>query len=354
MSKVAAFISLIILVLGACTKEDGIGAITNETEYTELQAETKTVFVINEGNFQWGNSSITYYNIDSSIASQNVFEEVNGTGLGDVAQSMVIHNEKGYIVVDNSSKIEVVDIKTFESVGTINGLVAPRYIQIINDNKAYVTDIYADYISIFDPESMVVTGQVDIMGHTEAMVLVNDKVYITNSDTSSVYGNRVYVVDANTDEEITNFEVAKSPNSAVLDANGKVWVLSSGGYEKEIPELIQIDPSDNSIIQTFAFPSLADSPNKLKINGTGDTLYYLNGGVFNMSIYNAILPATEFIDGDGHLFYGLGVDPNGGDIYVADAIDYVQKGRVYTYGSSSGTLINSFASGIIPGDFAFR
>jgi hypothetical protein len=39
-------------------------------------------------------------------------------------------------------------------------------------------------------------------------------------------------------------------------------------------------------------------------------------------------------------------------IYVSDAIDYVQKGKVYIY-KPDGILSNSFSAGIIPGEFYF-
>jgi len=51
--------------------------------------------------------------------------------------------------------------------------------------------------------------------------------------------------------------------------------------------------------------------------------------------------------------YGLGVDPTTGNIYVSDAIDYVQKGKVYRY-HPDGSLIDSFTAGVIPGGFYFQ
>jgi len=41
---------------------------------------------------------------------------------------MNIINGKAYLVVNNSSKIEIINPKTFKSIGTITGLRSPRYI----------------------------------------------------------------------------------------------------------------------------------------------------------------------------------------------------------------------------------
>ena len=72
-----------------------------------------------------------------------------------------------------------------------------------------------------------------------------------------------------------------------------------------------------------------------------------------MSISDTSLPSTPFINGNGKLFYSLAVDPNRNEIYVSDAIDYLQRGSIYRY-SAAGNLIDQFKAGIIPGGFCFQ
>jgi hypothetical protein len=72
-----------------------------------------------------------------------------------------------------------------------------------------------------------------------------------------------------------------------------------------------------------------------------------------MSISAGSLPGIPLIAANTENFYGVGIDPSSGIIYVADAIDYVQRGVIYRY-RPDGTLINSFLAGIIPGDFYFN
>ena len=52
---------------------------------------------------------------------------------------MTEHNDKYYIVVNNSSKIEIVNKTDFVSTGVIEGLAQPRYFLGIDNQKAYVS-----------------------------------------------------------------------------------------------------------------------------------------------------------------------------------------------------------------------
>ena len=79
---------------------------------------------------------------------------------------------------------------------------------------------------------------------------------------------------------------------------------------------------------------------------------FLNSGVYQMPISASSLPSSPFITQGSKSFYALGVDPASGVIYVADAIDYVQKSSVYRY-TSQGVLLNTFKAGIITGDFVW-
>ena len=56
-----------------------------------------------------------------------MFFQTNGTPLGDVVQSITQFNNNAYVVVNNSNKIEVIDITNFSSIATITGFTSPRY-----------------------------------------------------------------------------------------------------------------------------------------------------------------------------------------------------------------------------------
>ncbi len=65
-------------------------------------------------------------------------------------------------------------------------------------------------------------------------------------------------------------------------------------------------------------------------------------------------PANPFIYKSGsQTFYTLGVEPLSGAVFVSDAADYIQQGKVSCY-NSNGVFQYMFNAGIIPGNFWFN
>ncbi|CAG0982507.1 MAG: YncE family protein [Bacteroidetes bacterium] len=338
------FIFLVMIVFLSCRKDKPADKIK-----PNITIQQGGVFISNEGNFQFGNAKISYYNPSENTVSEDVFETANNRPLGDVCQSVYFYNSKAYVVVNNSGKIEVVNEKTFVSTAIINGFVSPRYFLPISNAKAFVTDLYANKIYVVDLTTNQISGNIPVGGWCEEMTMVYGKVFITSKE-----GNYLYVADAINDLLIDSIQIGFSSNSIVQDKNAKLWVLCDGNQTNSIyPSLHRINPANHLVEQSFQFSSINDAPWRLKLNGSADTLYFLNKGVYKMSILENTIPSQPFISSSGSNFYGLGINPENSEIYVSDAIDYVQKGQIYRY-TSSGSLINTFKAGIIPSDFYFR
>ena len=313
------------------------------------------VFIVNQGNFMYGNSSLSYYSPEKKIVENEIFINANGIKLGDVAQSMTIHNGLGYIVVNNSGIIFIIDINTFKVKGTITGFISPRYIHFVGNNKAYVSDLYSAKIYIVDTQTRKITGSISTGSHksTEQMVQCRQFVY-TNCWS---YNNKILVIDSEKDIITDSITVGIQPNSLVVDKNNNLWALTDGGYANnpyghEIPSLYCINTTDLTVERKFDFV-LNDSPLGLCINTTGDTLYFINKSVWRMGILDASLPSEPFIPYSGTLYCGLGVSPLTSEVFLTDAIDYVQKGKMYRY-TPQAICIDTITTGICPSALCFK
>lgn len=336
-----------VLFLFGCGKDQPIGPVNSDSNHTTVKG--RGVFILNEGNYNWKNASLSFFNTDSCRLSNDIYNTANSRPLGDVAQSMVIKDSLGYILVNNSKVIEVIHTGTYKSAGTISGFNSPRFMQIINSTKAYVTDLYNNSIYIVNYTARSITGQITVNGWTEQMVKYGDYVFVCNMKESSVL-----VVNSLTDLVADTINTIKEPNSIVIDKFNKIWVLCSGGYmHEQVPALLKIDAATVVIETTFQFPSQNLSPAELTINKWGDTLYYINEGIYRMPVSSTSLPTNPFIAKGSRLFYGLGIAPDNSWIYASDAIDYVQCGYIYRY-KPDGACVDSLKAGIIPGFFCFN
>ena len=333
----------ILLAFAACKKDEP------QPEPDLPEAKGHSVFVLNEGNFQWGNASLSVINLNNNSIQNDVFSAANNRPLGDVLQSAALINKELWLVVNNSQRIERIDPATGKSKGVINGLQSPRYIVNTGSGKAYVSDLYSGSIHCIDTASFSIDNSIPTQGWTEEMLLLNDRVWVCNTG-----GNQVYTINPSNHQIEDSIAVGIKPRSIRNDKLGRIWVLCEGEIppQESAGSLWCIDAYTNTVLQQFSFPNATDHPSKLCINAAGDRLYYLNNGVQRMSISDSALPGTTFIAQDGRIFYGLYIHPQDESIWLSDARDYVQQGKVLRY-KSDATLMNEWDAGIIPGGFFF-
>ena len=325
----------------------------------ELSAGGPGLFIACEGNFQYGNATLSYYDPETQRVENEVFRRANGFRLGDVAQSMTVRGGTGWVVVNNSHVVFAIDLDTFKEVGRITNLTSPRHIHFLSNEKAYVTQLWDNRIFIVDPKRYEITGCIECpgmtmeSGSTEQMVQRGKYVYVNCWS----YQNRILKIDTETDTVADELQVGIQPVSLAIDCRGKLWTATDGGYEGspygyEAPSLYRIDAETFTVEKQFRFRGGA-APSEVRLNGAGDTLYWIDDDVWCMDVEDEHLPVQPFLDARGTKYYGLTVDPVRGDVYVADAIDYQQPGVVYRY-SAAGELLDEFHVGITPSAFCWK
>ena len=341
------------------------------------------LFVLNEGDYQFANSSLTFYDIEADTVINDLFYKVNNAPLGDVAESMALVDGKLYIVVNNSKYIYKVDANTIVCDTTkpykMGGFYSPREIFFVAPDKAYVTDIVGTNIWIINPQEMKHTGTIAMGNTTEKMLRVGNELFVSNWSYyyTDAYSHDSYhtvqVVDLNNDVKVADIEVGKEPNTMVVDKNGHVWVLCEGrSWDEEYdaegmpygenPTLWEIDPMLRTAELRYEFKGPYEDDDEIKgvastlrANPAGDQFYMIyNNEVRRFDLATMSLSETFRITPEPQdLFYNMTVEPRTGELYIADAKNYMKNGTVYRY-TSDGLLLASFEAGIIPSAMLFK
>lgn len=348
-----AIFAMTALLFTSCNNDDDDNSLPKGEIYSH------GVFVLNEGGFGAGNSSVSF--IDGlSYIYHNVFETANGRSLGDVGQDIYFKDENGYIVMNGSNTVEVVKRFTFESIGTVSsGLSNPRYI-VVSDNKAYVSnwgegmDPDDDYIAVIDLNSYTVESTISVAEGPEKMLVKDNKVFVAHQGGWG-YGNTVSVINTSNNTVEASIEVGDIPHSMAIHGN-KLFVLSSGKAEwtgeESNGELTIIDAGSNSVTNRLEFAE-GKHPTHLSLYDgylyytVDDEVYLANPGL------NSLPGAPLFSTLDQGVFSAYGFTVSKGHIFISDAGDYVSNGMVYIY-KTDGEFEMSYEAGLLPSGFEFN
>ena len=357
MERIRIF-TYLLLTVGWCTACMDYGPLDEET--IDFPPGSPRVYVVNEGSFMSGTATLSCSLPQEGRMENEVFARINGIPLGDVAQSAVVRGNSLWVVVNNSGVVFALDRETCRLRGAIRGLTSPRYMHFVNDEKAYVTDLYARAVTVVNPRTYEITGRIPVSSGepdsrrhpTEQMAAYGKYLFVGCWS----YDSKLLVLDTERDALVDSVEVGKQPNSLGIDRYGKMWTITDGGYRNETagtetPALWRIDAATRRVEKTFPF-RLGEHPSELCLNASGDTLCFINGGIWKMGVKDEALPEQPLIPDRGTIFYGLGVCPRTSEIYVADAVDYVQRGVLYRF-SAGGEPLDTVRTGVIPGAFCF-
>ncbi len=323
-------------------------------------------FVVNEGGFGNSNTSISFYDRKANAVTNNVFTAKNNRPLGDQTQSMTVFGNNGYIVVQNSKKVEVIDATDFSSLATItDGITSPRYFIGISTTKAYLSDWGVDgltgTVKVIDLTTNKVTKTIATGVGSNKMLKVGSLIYVANA---GGYGkdNTVKIIDTTTDAVIGSITTGDNPNSLQLDKDGNIWVVAGGALAYNVDysvdeanstkgSISKINASNKEALRLTVDKVTLDSPSNLNISPDGKTLYYIyNGAIYLMLTTATTLPTSAFKIKN---YYGLAIDPTNGDVIGCQAPNFSSAGNIDVY-DATGNLKKSFTVGIAPSGCAFK
>jgi hypothetical protein len=319
------------------------------------------VIIVNEGGFGASNGSLTFYDQNTATAQQNIFQSPGLNFAGDVVQSFRIFGDKGYLVVNDDNRIEVLDRFSYQSVATIShsDIVKPRDIAVVKD-KAYISvwgpydgnfSLIDSYVLVYDLKQNSVVKKIDTDEGVENLVVNQQRIFASNFN----YGasSTVAVIDPSSDNLIDQIEVGPGPGGMVIDSNNKLWVIVTGTYQGNDGKLVRINSQSLAIEQEIDLNLNPDVD--LSITPDKKNIIYASGKeVYKIGIDATAAPSVAlFTANEAVTPYAFEVDPDNGDIYLGDALNFATQGVVYIY-SENGALKTSFAAGINPTQFVFN
>jgi YVTN family beta-propeller protein len=342
------FTLLVTLTVAAgCTKDPA--SISVEVPVPSA----KGVYVVNEGTWGRGNASLTYYDLETFQAYTDVFGAVNGRALGDVGNQMVVLNERGYIVVNNSDRIEIIDIGTHRSEGAISlpAGSSPRQIAFVGDSILMVTALYDNSVLLFSVEGRALIGRIPVGANPEGIVVTNGKAYVANSGLGS--GNTLSIISLASRTVTSTIPIGDNPSGVALSADGMVYIVCGGFYNDfadpndDTPATIAVvNPATDAVVASLVIGGHAST---IALTSDGRGYVPTSDRVVTIDTRSRSVTGT-FRTG---YFYGIGVEEVSGDVYLTDPKNFVLPGEVLVY-AATGQFRTKFTAGVIPGSIAFK
>ena len=303
------------------------------------------LFVASEGTYGDSNGSISVYAEEEKIQTVE--------SLGDVVQSILIDDDKLFVIVNNSHLIKRYTIT--ESGLNLPGIEistnnsSPREMVIVN-NKLYFTNWNSSDIKVLDLVTFSIISSIPLDGIPEDIVSKDENLYVSISqlelyDTNN--GSTVVQININTEEITNTYEVGRGPEKMLID-NDNLWISrtfyssdwASATYGSS---LINLGTDEISIID-YGMGMICGG-NILKFN---NQIYRtVNGGVAPLTTDLNLNIASKM--GSYQNLYSA--SSSNGNLLLGTS-DYVAPDTVYIH-DQLGELIRELPVGVLPKDFAF-
>ncbi len=310
------------------------------------------LFVLNEGVYQMNNSTISY--IEDGHVTKDLFLEQNGRGLGDTGNDLQRYGLKLYCVVNNSHRVEVMNLDGTSVKGISLPGKQPRYVAFHN-GKAYVSCFDGDVVRI-DTNKLEVEATLHSGLNPEGICVCKGKLYVANSGGLNFpdYGHTVSVIDLATFTLLKEIEVGINPGLVQAYRDRYVYVVSRGDYGAVPYNLHKIDALTDELVKTYDWEVLG-----FYVYGQTGYMYHYDFGshaswIRTMDLESDQILTENFIT-DGTKIetpYGICVNPLNGDVYISDAFNFTVSGKVFQF-DQHGVLKESYTVGINPGHLLF-
>ena len=339
-----------LLILSACKKIENTASILPIEPVLPEGA-----YVLSEGGFGGNNTKLSFYSKGNAAITGDIFLQQNPdstAGLGSLGNDVIIYGSKMYIIMNESSLVTVLkasNAKLLKQIIFKNGTVKkqPRYAASAR-GKVYVTS-WDNTVSVIDTTSLSIVKTISVGANPEGIAASANFLYVANSGLfNTVQDSTVSLIDLNTEVELRKIKVGVNPAKIEINTAGNVFVSAYGNFST-IPASISVI---NGITNTTSI-NLGSAFAYTNIRIFGDIAYLYNnyGGTGTAKVYNTAtntVVRNEFVtDGTSvQTPYGINIDEQNGDVYIADAGNFATAGKVTCFTSAG---VKKFSFSVSPG-----
>jgi YVTN family beta-propeller protein len=356
MTRIINYIGLLafIVFFAAC---DDMKDIPTPVDLPLTPGETGRLYVLSEGLFNMNNSTLSLVNFENRTINTDFFLFRNNRGLGDTGNDMKVYGSKLWIVVNVSSQVEVLDVKSGISIKRIpifdaNGVARqPRYIAF-SGGKAYVCS-FDGTVECIDTVSLKVEAFVKVGRNPDGITAVNGKLYVSNSGGLDMpnFDTTVSVIDLTSFSEIKKITVGLNPYKLEVDSEGDVYTVLRGNNNNIKSKFVKINSHTDEVSQTF------DNLPAVNFCIHNDTAYLYNFDYINNSYsIKTFNCKTEQVISESFISDGTTLErpftiymhPTNGNLYLTDAKNYTTKGDLLCFNRNGKLLYKVKAVGLNP------
>jgi YVTN family beta-propeller protein len=325
------------------------------------------VFILNQGGFNQNDAGLSFYDPETrnvSTVAMNKPQSDEIEPLGDLGQDLLLYGSKLYISVNGSNYIRVLDVESKRTIKKIamedadKRPLNPRYMAAY-DGKIFVTCWTGNSVVRIDTTTLAPNGSVTVGSYPEGIAACgyNGKLYVANS--GAMTGHTVSVIDIASFQPEAEITVGLNPNLVKATRENFVYVNYLGDYGDTPGGFQRINLAANNAVTT-----LGTYPKNDFVWDEWTVYYYdstygtsgpptISYGTFKINDDSYSHP-SKLIENESLLKtpYGIGLDPVGKTLYLADAEDFTNPGKVYVF-DAQGKYVHDFSAGIVPSKFAF-
>ena len=296
-------------------------------------------FVSSEGNFGSSNASISVFR------GPDLVQKVSN--VGDVIQSITVHDDKLFVLINNSHLIKVYAITSSGlslpgiEISTHNS--GPREMVIV-ENNLYFTNWNTSDIKIFNLDTYFIEDSIQVNGFPEGIVYDGTYLYVALSQ-----GNTVEKIDINTKQIVETYEVGNGPQQMLID--GDLLWISRTYYSSDWTEIYygtsQIDLLTGNIQIKEYENGVVCGGDMMKINE--QTYRTFEGGVAPINSDLSLKRTAKIGSYNTYSLYSAGAHNE--YILMGTTTDFNDPDTVYIH-NEIGEYMYTYIVGASPGDYA--